>query len=170
MAFKSITILSHNLKKAEQTKTASGDLYDSSLLVMSESGAVIDDFKRVNVDATLKMGYPLEIANQKYGGIVGLHKGNYPAILIFDFQYFDRIKSWKDFWSFNSPRKVPGRFPNPKHDNRPELWFVNIHKGGDNWDWSEGCITIHYSEYERLMSHFKENEKIVILKEGIKEV
>ena len=31
---------------------------------------------------------------------------------------------------------------------------VNVHKGGSSWNWSVGCMTIHYSRYASFIGHF----------------
>jgi len=38
--------------------------------------------------------------------------------------------------------------------------YINLHMGGDSWDWSEGCITIHKNDYERFIELFEINEII----------
>jgi len=42
------------------------------------------------------------------------------------------------------------------------IQYVNIHKGGENWDWSHGCITILGENFDRLMTYFGMNEIAIV--------
>lgn len=52
---------------------------------------------------------------------------------------------------------------NPKWGTK-KAKFINIHMGGDSWDWSEGCITIHKNDYDKFIELFEINEIVSIEK------
>lgn len=70
----------------------------------------------------------------------------------------------------NNNRRVAGRTSNG------EMTFlegVHIHKGGDSWTFSTGCITIYdgsnpnfSGQWDRFMSYFKPNPAIIDPKTG----
>jgi hypothetical protein len=31
---------------------------------------------------------------------------------------------------------------------------VNVHKGGSTWNWSVGCLTVHYARYQAFIDLF----------------
>ncbi len=35
---------------------------------------------------------------------------------------------------------------------------VNIHKGGSTWNWSIGCLTLHYTSFSKFIDHFVMNK------------
>lgn len=60
-------------------------------------------------------------------------------------------------------RTLPTKEINKKWNDRIAK-YINIHKGGDNWDWSEGCITIYKKDYDKFIGLFKINEIVNIEK------
>ncbi len=46
--------------------------------------------------------------------------------------------------------------PNPPA-GRDYMDYCHIHKGGDGWNWSEGCLTVHESQWSNFMSYFGSN-------------
>ena len=65
-------------------------------------------------------------------------------------------KDYAAFW-VNNNREVDSKTLNP---NSNDFYFrgVHIHKGGDDWSWSTGCITIHQDDWGSFMKYFKENK------------
>lgn len=133
-----------------------GDKYDSEIQVRDETGKIL--YAGIcNVNGTNE---GVEIENGEYKGIVGLHKNKYKAILIYKSNR--EIKSWKELKE--SERTLPTNEPNPAQKGQKIAKFINIHKGGDDWDWSEGCITIYWKDWANFISKFEDNEIMQIIK------
>jgi len=163
---KEIIIHSHILAKPKILPN--GDKYDSYLYLTDGINLLWQG--ECNVDSSnSKDNNPnkpgiqkIELANGEYYGIVGLHRGKYKAILILNRQPPDGIK-WEETIG-SEYRKLPSIYPNHLHRDRYEVNDVNIHRGGDTWDYSEGCITIHYTLYDTFIKHFRMNEILKIKK------
>jgi len=113
-----------------------------------------------NVDSSNNLNYKIEIMNGGYRGIVGLHKSKYKGILLYDSNR--DVKDWHLLT--DKERTILTMQPNPKHGNTYIARYVNIHKGGDEWDWSEGCITIPREIYDFFINNFMLNERVAISK------
>jgi hypothetical protein len=134
---------------------ANGDRYDGRIKVYSgySEDTPVAGLKElaiipfVNGDHT--EGYAGgKLAAGDYYFIVGLHKSRYKALFVFD------RDSEKDALRLNGyqdlsleDRTMPSAIPNPNHNNQHIIVAVNVHKGGLNWDWSHGCITIVTNSY-----------------------
>ena len=71
---------------------------------------------------------------------VALHSGSYKALHLY---------SW-DFERFGLPsQRRNGRY------GKYEVGAVNLHKGGSTWNWSIGCLTIHYARWDKFIKHFE---------------
>jgi len=141
-----------------------GDKYDSRIEVYDERGAIIFRCDKVNTDPTV---------NHK-GGIIAPMVGNficdyhtgigkikpYKALIIFNICSEKRFLSvlTKDDLT-DGERTFKSTIPNPTHDGRYEISYVNVHRGGYNEDVSRGCITIHPEFYSAFISVFKMGEK-----------
>lgn len=164
---KVIEIYSHVTKYPYTAKC--GDKYDSQL-ILSENDEALFKTDMVNVDSSCtKDNNPtrpgiqkLELSNGCYGGIVGLHKNAYKAVLIIQENCLDKIKKWDA--CTEKCRTLPCITQNYNWNNQFIIKYVNIHKGSDGWDWSEGCITIHYSVYNDFIKYLQINEKLIIIK------
>lgn len=157
---KKIIIISHKLSKGkEMIVCKNGDLYDSEISVRDETGKILWE-GICNVDSTNNLRHKVEIIDGEYKGIVGLHKGKYKAILIY--QSDRKIINWQTLT--DKERTLITKEPNPRQGGSCIARYINIHKGGDEWDWSEGCITIYYSLYNDFINLFELNEVVSIEK------
>ncbi len=163
---KLIRIYSHVLDDDDKIFSATnGDEYDSVLEVYDDNGTMIYQSERVNVDSTNELTYLVEMVNGTYAGIVGKHRNKYKGIFVYTEKYRKKIKKWKDFRVHWKARRVPCYYPNPNWNGKKVLYGINIHKGGNSWDYSHGCITIHLDEYDNFIKHFEYNEQVVVVKE-----
>jgi len=163
---KKIVIYSH--KSDKPFKLKNGDVYDSYLEVYDDN-KLLKKFYNVNVDSSLKYNQgKTEIENGVYAGIVGLHRNSYKAILLFDYNALNLVDNWKQFFTnwekYGNYRVLKTIYPNPANGNRKIAIGINIHKGGDDWDYSAGCITLHKSVYDDFINIFVMNEKVIIEK------
>lgn len=155
MKVKTIFIYSHKIedKKLKKKILKNKDEYDSQIEVW-ENGVQL--WKGVcNVDSSVKLEAKIEIQNGVYPAIVGMHKGKYKAILILNQK--PKFQDWKKLQE--KERILPTININPKWKKNIAK-YINLHMGGDSWDWSEGCITIHKNDYERFIELFEINEII----------
>lgn len=157
---KKIIIISHKLRHDQKPIFCqNGDAYDSLIQVRDQTGKILWE-GICNVDSSNNLNYKIEITDGDYKGIVGLHKSKYKGILIYD---SDRdVKDWHLLT--DKERTLLTMQPNPKHGNTYIARYVNIHKGGDDWDWSEGCITIYWKDWANFISKFEDNEIMQIIK------
>ena len=162
--YKEILIVSHSLSPEKILRLSNGDSYDSEIIVKDKNDKEIFYTNRVNVDSSnnLSKNYKIEIETGTYGGFVWYHMNKYKAIWLFDISYFDLINNINQMTL--EARTLKCKTINPKH-NKKIVIGVNIHKGGDLWDWSEGCITIYNKEFDNFINNFEINEKVIIYKE-----
>jgi hypothetical protein len=143
-------------------KAASGDVYADTMEAFDASGQSVYFTDYCNSDATV--GYNGgRLAKGVYNAIVGMHKGRYKAFKLFRPLPDDRlakIESEDDLTL--ADRTLPSEIPNPNHGGDMIITCVNIHKGGENWDWSHGCITVLGDAFDRLMGHFAMNEIVIV--------
>ena len=75
-----------------------------------------------------------------------------------------RIKSDKDIQEVDYV--LPSKIPNPNHNRKMIISYVQIHGGGLSWDYSHGCITLPnclgYHEFDRLLEHLITNEIVEV--------
>ena len=127
--------------------------YDDMLIVMGTDGAM-DVITRCNFEGTTATG--------TYKGGTLNDKG-YPSIA--DGSY--ELNAWKhndnyDNVVLNENGKVLIMGENPQYPGRGNPGYaigVEFHRGGSDWTWSKGCITIYApsgdtSRWDRFMSHF----------------
>ena len=140
-------------------KLPNGDLYDSALEVLDQKGNALFRSELVNTDPTTGFkGGILSAGN--YYFIIGMHKGKYAAPILFklvDDKRFERIKQKNDLTI--GERTFPSKIPNPVQKDKKIMTCVNIHKGGNSSDFSNGCITIYKEEWKSFISHFEIGEK-----------
>lgn len=143
-----------------------GDKYDSEIIVLDENDKEIYFSNHCNVDSSVKL-LPaiIEIENGEYDFIVGKHKGKYLGLLVMKKGSASKYNSWEKAIEDVEARTLACKYPNPKYNGKKIVKAVNVHAGGDNWDWSEGCITIIGSEYfDNFINNFVFNEIGVIIK------
>ena len=163
---KKIKIYSHQIISNLKKRTLqNGDTYDSEIHI--ENGKTIIWKGICNVDSSNERDndpnkeglQKVEINEGNYYGIVGKHKNKYKAILI-----LNQIPKMQNWVMVTEKEQIIPTVEINKNWNKKIAKFIRIHKGGDNWDWSEGCITIHYLDYEGFIKHFEMNELIEIEK------
>lgn len=162
-----ISIFSHKItdKKLKKIFLKNGDVYDSQIELWEEGVLLwkgicnVDSSNNIDNNKKKEGIQKIEIANGFYYGVVGLHKNKYKAILIInsnlDIQDWSKIEEKYRILPANSINAIWGK---------PIVKYVNIHKGGWDWDWSAGCITILGDYYEKFISFFSLNEKVEIIK------
>jgi len=134
----------------------SNDIYDDMLIVMGTDGAM-DVLTRCNFEGTTAVGSYNEGKNKL--------TGNYPSIAdgIYNLQSCSHYGNYDNviLASGNSYKilTIGENSQYPRTENPGYAIGVEIHKGGDDWTWSEGCITIYApkhdtSRWDRFMSHF----------------
>ncbi len=125
------------------------DSYDDMIILANLYGDIAA-FHNVNFESTNYMG--------KYSDTKAALTGKYGDIAdgFYTFQY-GYHGDYAAFWVENN-NAVPSMILNP---NRNDFFLtgVHIHKGGDGWSFSQGCITIHQNDWGRFMSYFKENQE-----------
>jgi hypothetical protein len=159
---KKIEIYSHINRKC--IVLPNGDKYDSRLELYDDEGKLVFETNNVNVDSSNNYNYKVELKNGEYAGIVGLHRGEYPAIFVFKKDGLEKVNSISDFSKLYNLRILESLYSNPNHNGNTIVIGVNIHKGGSKWDWSAGCITIYKDDYENFIKYFKMNEKCIVNK------
>lgn len=91
------------------------------------------------VDPNLGRAMTPALAPGRYRFLVGKHRDQYKAL---------RLTSWDyDRNGLPSQRRNGRRGPF-------DVGAVNLHKGGSSWNWSVGCLTIHYSKYQDFIDRF----------------
>lgn len=159
---KRIEIYSHKAQKTIRLPNL--DEYDSIIKLYSEYDELLYECL-CNVDSSNKISNnnKIEIINGDYFGIVGLHKQKYKAILMLNCNETElgMIKKWVDT---NDKTRTFKTYEINKNWGDKIAKYINIHKGGYDWDWSEGCITIPAEFWNDFISFFYINEKIKIIK------
>ena len=79
------------------------------------------------------------LAPGQYKIKVDYHQGQYRALFLYSW-------NWKRLG-------LPSQRLNGKY-GKWEVGGVNLHQGGDSWNYSVGCLTIHYSQWDAFMRHF----------------
>lgn len=136
-----------------------GDKYDSILNVY-EDDKLIHKVEYVNTDPSNRYQGAGILKEGSYGGICFTHHRLGKSILLFKLDFFEDVKSIYDI------RKeylvLPSKVKNVNQNGRYIMSEIFIHRGGLEWDWSKGCITILKSEYDNFIKLFKESEKVLI--------
>jgi len=181
---KKIIVYSHKNDLGEKSiKCQNGEIYDSSIEVILNN-SVIYRTDKVHVCASpyyTHNNYQVEICSGNYFGFIGRHgikfddkgkliENGYKAIYICNekLQEYKNLK-WMDFFTKEGMEEIQtlnSMYPNPNWGNKNICKYIHVHKGGDNFSWSAGCIVIHYSDFEKFISNFEENEIILIEKIG----
>ena len=159
------TIIIGRGESIENKVLKNGDVLDSDINVRDANEVLLYECENVNTDPTT--GYKGGIlAEGEYFAIYHWHKGKYPALKIFnqvDVERLERIKRSSNLT--RAERTLPSNVGNPNHKGEFIIQDVNIHKCGDNSDWSHGCITIYYRNWDEFMKCFEVGEIVrVILK------
>jgi hypothetical protein len=147
--------------------TSCGDLYDSMLDVMDDIGNNLLHLDHIStIPSKLLFGKD----QLSLHGII--KEGNYGAIFcnnstlgnhfcLFQSQYFDQIKTRDDV---NDNMIIfPSLIPNPSNNNGMFINSVNLHIGGKESNYSEGCITVYPDDFTKLNNMFNINDKIKII-------
>lgn len=111
-------------------------------------------FSRANFEGTTATG--------TYKGGKRTLTGQYPTIQDGIYELNAVIHSEYYALSLENNRKVPTKGENPAYPERGNPGYadeVHIHKGGADWTWSEGCLTIYApkddtSRWNRFISMF----------------
>ena len=139
----------------------SNDIYDDMLIVLGTDGA-IDVFTRCNFEGTTAVG--------TYNEGKSKLTGNYPSIADGVYE-LNATYHGKENPYYALTLENDGRVPTigenpvyPKRGNPGYAILVHIHKGGDSWTYSEGCITIYApsndtSRWDRFISRFPEKPR-----------
>jgi hypothetical protein len=137
---------------------ANGDKYDSAIEVINCAGARVFRGEHVNTDPTVSHHGGL-LAQGVYYYFIGMHKGTYPAPLLFTITDTDRLAKIRLSGVLTlSERTLPSIVPNPAQGGRMIMTCINIHKGGRYEDMSEGCITIYPPEWDGFIACFEPGE------------
>lgn len=149
---------------------ANGDSYDSIVNVYDgfEAYGTVSDLKLIKSFGFINTDPSVDKKNGvlkegDYYFITGLHRGKYKALLVFqeaNKENLSKIKTPNDLTA--EERTLPSNRLN-KTSNDMFLRGVNMHKGGLEWDWSEGCVTMATSAllkdtYTEFINLFKDNE------------
>lgn len=135
------TIEIHRYVLEDPQVLANGDKYDSRIIVKDDSGNQLARVPFVNTDSTSNYAGGRLMAGDYYA-IKGPHGTGttYPALWIFQTNNPGAIKSNTDVT--DEMQILPSEISNPNHGGKKQIQYVHIHKGGLNWDWSHGCMTI----------------------------
>lgn len=126
--------------------------YDDMLLVLDPEGN-LGAFSQVNFEGSTLKG------DVNIGGEKTTLDGENPSILDGNFT-LNTVKHGSkqyDALTLNNDKKVPtgpGSNPNYPKRNPPYATEIHIHKGGSDWTWSQGCITVFSTHWDRFMSYF----------------
>lgn len=91
------------------------------------------------VDPKIGKAMTPALAPGRYRFLVGKHRDQYKAL---------RVTSW-DYERMGLPSQRRNGRRGPY-----DVGAVNVHKGGSSWNWSVGCLTIHYSRWESFIGNF----------------
>ncbi len=145
-----------------------GDLYDSEAELIDDKGTELWKSEVVNTDSTI--GYKGGcLALGTYYGIVSyrhLKTGGRGkrVIKLFEYPCHRKLEEIKGDNLRHMELILRSDIPNPNHSNLYIITYVQIHEGGDLWDWSHGCLTIWNGEgdYSKLMGLLKDDEIITV--------
>ena len=146
------------------------DIYDSSVEVwLGDEKLKLKELlyknSYLNVDGTNNVNYKVEIEDDIYSFIIGYHKNQYLAPLIFSLKGFSDVTNFSQLYGKHEKYRVlKSKYPNPNWNNKNKVVAVNFHKGGMSWDWSLGCLTLLNKYWDEFIKYFKENEKGIIFK------
>lgn len=91
------------------------------------------------VDPVLQKAVTPALAPGSYRFLVGKHQDSYKALRVHSLDYArDPLPS----------QRMNGR------RGAPVVGAVNVHKGGSTWNWSVGCLTVHYARYQAFIDLF----------------
>jgi hypothetical protein len=121
------------------------DVYDSEAELFDFSGKSLYISEHWNTDST--KGYNGgKLAKGTYFAIKGKRTVSYHPDPIDVLKIFspegieiENIKSEDDIPEKNWT--LPSEIPNPNHENKMIMDFVQVHSGGLKWDYSWGCLT-----------------------------
>ena len=92
------------------------------------------------VDQSIGKAMTPALDSGRYRFKVALHAGKYKALHLYSWD-------WERFG-------LPSQRRNGKY-GKYEVGAVNLHKGGSVWNWSVGCLTIHYARYSQFIEQFE---------------
>ncbi|MCL6592310.1 MAG: hypothetical protein K6U80_20495, partial [Firmicutes bacterium] len=131
--------------------------YNDMLVVLTDGK--IGVFSRVNFEGTTYKG------NVTVNGKAEYKTGEYPNIAdgSYDVNLGWHKKKYAALWVNNNLEVSIQQLWNPAHKNKHYMENCHIHRGGSEWTWSEGCITIwdptNTSDWGRFISYFPSNPK-----------
>jgi len=140
-------------KESDTFKKLGEQPYDDMFVVIDRKGN-INIFNEVNLEGSTAKGY-VNIRKQRT-----YIDGENPSIKDAIYSLNTVKHSGYDALSLNNNGRVPTQGTNPnfrerdKDPNGPYAEGIHIHKGGDDWNWSQGCLTIHQSEWDRFIALF----------------
>ena len=161
-------------QSSKNFKCTNGDIYDSAARLQDHArfGPVdIWHSEFVNTDSTggYKGG---KLAKGEYYGIIGYRadkdgiKGKRVIKLFTAPAEFDFSKITANDLTMQM-MTLPSEIPNPNHSNLLVIQHVQVHDGGQSWDFSHGCITVYrhspHDDWKRLMDNLADNETIKVI-------
>ncbi|MBU1238790.1 hypothetical protein KKF84_02130 [Myxococcota bacterium] len=131
--------------------------YDDLFIVVDRDTDTIHHFSRGSAEGTI-------VASRKsqygYTNYRDPHTGNYETPALSPGQYRFKVDyhkgQYKALWVYNWNYDRLG-LPTQRlagNDGDYYVGGVNVHKGGDTWNYSVGCLTQHYSYWDEFISHF----------------
>ena len=126
--------------------------YNDMLVVLGTNGN-LDVFSRVNFEGTTATG--------TFGDGKKL-EGKYPQIANGIYELDTTTHSGYNALTLENNGRIPTIGENPQYADRGNPGYaswVHIHKGGSDWTWSEGCLTLYAppndtSRWDRFISLF----------------
>lgn len=161
---KSIAIHSHQIlnKTLSEIKLKNGDKLDSQIEIWEEGKKLwegvcnVDSTNNYDADDKEKGIQKIEIVDGIYYGIAGMHRDKYKAIIMLN-RYPD-IADWRKLKQDINIRTFKTIQKNKLHNYKKIAYYINIHYCSDNYDYSEGCITLLKKHFEVFISFFDYNE------------
>jgi hypothetical protein len=126
-----------------------GDKYDSTIDVYDRLGRHLHHVPYTNTDHTRRYRGGVLMPGQ-YNGITGPHRGK-PALWLYR-DSAGKAQRWQDITL--DMRTLPSLIPNPNHNGRHQMTYINCHPGGREWDWSHGCLTVLLDWWPDLIGLF----------------
>ena len=130
--------------------------YDDMLLVLDSEGN-LGAFYQINFEGSTLKG------DVNIGGEKTTLDGTNPSILDGNFT-LNTVKHGSteyDALSLDNNASIPtgpGVNLNYPKRNPPYAEGVHIHKGGSDWTWSEGCITVFSKQWDRFINYFPKDQ------------